>query len=62
MNNIIKDIYQEKNPQATSAPEEKTTPKRGELYPSKCMGQGVTGGWEEGGGGKGMQLPSQTGG
>ena len=26
------------------------------------MGQGVTGGWEEGGGGKGMQLPSQTGG
>ena len=33
MNNIIKDIYQEKNPQATSAPEEKTTPKRGELYP-----------------------------
>ena len=40
MNDIIKDIYQEKNPQATSAPEEKTTPKRGELYPSNTWDRG----------------------
>ena len=43
MNNIIKDIYQEKNPQATSAPEEKTTPKRGELYPSNAWDRGWLG-------------------
>ena len=61
MKNVIKDIYQEKNPQAISAPEEKTTLKRGKLL-MKCIGQGVAGGWEEGGGGKGMQLLSQTGG
>ena len=61
MKNVIKDIYQEKNPQATSAPDEKTTLKRGKLL-MKCIGQGVAGGWEEGGGGKGMQLLSQTGG
>ena len=61
MNNIITDIYQEKNPQAISAPEEKTTLKRGKLL-MKCIGQGVAGGWEEGRGGGGMQLPSQTGG
>ena len=61
MKNVIKDIYQEKNPQATSAPDEKTTLKRGKLL-MKCIGQGVAGGWEEGGGGKGMQLLSQMGG
>ena len=61
MKNVIKDIYQEKNPQAISAPEEKTTLKRGKLL-MKCIGQGVAGGWEEEGGGKGMQLLSQTGG
>ena len=61
MKNVIKDIYQEKNPQAISAPEEKTTLKRGKLL-MKCIGQGVAGGWEEGRGGGGMQLPSQTGG
>ena len=61
MKNIIKDIYQEKNPQATSVPEEKTTPKRGEL-PIKCIGQELPGGREEGGGGRGTQLPFQTGG
>ena len=61
MKNVIKNIYQEKNPQAISAPEEKTTLKRGKLL-MKCIGQGVAGGWEEEGGGKGMQLLSQTGG
>ena len=43
MKNVIKDIYQEKNPQAISAPEEKTTLKRGKLL-MKCIGQGVAGG------------------
>ena len=61
MKNIIKDIYKGKNPQAISAPKEKTTPKRGELS-IKCIGQGVPRGWEEGGGGRGTQIPSQTGG
>ena len=61
MKNVIKDISKGKNPQAISAPEEKTTLKRGKLL-MKCIGQGVAGGWEEGRGGGGMQLPSQTGG
>ena len=61
MKNVIKDISKGKNPQAISAPEEKTTLKRGKLI-MKCIGQGVEGGWEEGQGGGGMQLPSQTGG
>ena len=58
---MIKDISKGKNPQAISAPEEKTTLKRGKLL-MKCIGQGVAGGWEEGRGGGGMQLPSQMGG
>ena len=61
MKNVIKDISKGKNPQAISAPEEKTTLKRGKLL-MKCIGQGVAGGWEEGRGGGGMQLPPQTGG
>ena len=61
MKNVIKDISKGKNTQAISAPEEKTTLKRGKLL-MKCIGQGVAGGWEEGRGGGGMQLPSQTGG
>ena len=61
MKNIIKDISKGKNPQAISAPEEETTLKRGKLL-MKCIGQGVAEGWEEGGGGGGMQLPSQTSG
>ena len=61
MKNVIKDISKGKNPQAISAPEEKTTLKRGKLL-MKCIGQGVEEGWEEGRGGGGMQLPSQTGG
>ena len=61
MKNVIKDISKGKNPQAISAPEEKTTLKRGKLL-MKCIEQGVAGGWEKGRGGGGMQLPSQTGG
>lgn len=62
MKNIIKDISKGKNPQAISAPEEKTDPKKGRIVPIKCIGQGVPGEWEEGGGAGGMQLPSQMGG
>ena len=47
MKNVIKDISKGKNPQAISAPEEKTTLKRGKLL-MKCIGQGVGGRRDEG--------------